>query len=78
MKKMLMVLVSIFLMAMLAACGADSATDELEKNDTNKAEAKTGGEGAKVEEDDKPEAEEKSEDIWTYYDNAKWSDNYNG
>ncbi|WP_210367042.1 hypothetical protein [Bacillus sp. REN3] len=78
MKKMLLVLGSIFLMVLLAACGADSATEELEKNDTNKAEAKTGDKAAKAEEDSKPEEEEKPEDIWTYYDNAKWSDNYNG
>lgn len=78
MRKMLMVLGSIFLMVMLAACGADKATDELEKNDTNKAEAKTGDEAAKAEEDQEPEEEAKPEDIWTYYENAKWSDNYNG
>ena len=78
MRKMLMVLGAVFLMMMLAACGADKATDELEKKDKNKAEAKTGDEAAKAEEDSKPEEEEKPEDIWTYYDNAKWSDNYNG
>jgi hypothetical protein len=78
MKKIFLVLGTIFLMVMLAACGADSAKNELEKNDTNKAEAKTGDKASKADEDQEDEEEEKAEDIWTYYDNAKWSDDYNG
>jgi predicted small lipoprotein YifL len=74
MKKLLVSMTAVLLLA-LAGCGADKATEELEKNDKEKAEAKVGDEAAKQEE--KP-AENKSEDIWTYYDNAKWSDNYNG
>jgi len=79
MKKLLSLLVTALLALMVAACGADSATEELDKNDTNKAEAKTGDSEAS---DDKEEAdsteEKKEDDIWTYYDNATWSDEYNG
>jgi hypothetical protein len=78
MKKMLMGFGVVFLMVLLAACGADSAKEELDKNDSNKAVAKTGDEASKAKEDQGSEEKEKSEDIWTYYDNAKWSDNYNG
>jgi hypothetical protein len=74
MKKLLVSMSAVLLFA-LAGCGADKATEELDKNDKEKAEAKVGDEAAKKEE--KP-AENKSEDVWTYYDNAKWSDNYNG
>lgn len=76
MKKLLSLLfVGLFLLV-VTACGADSATEELDKNDNNKAEAKTGEDATPSE--DKSSDEKKEEDVWTYYDNAKWSDNYNG
>lgn len=74
MKRLLVLGIAILLFA-LTGCAADKATEELDKNDKEKAEAKVGDEATKKE--DKPE-EKKEEDIWTYYDNAKWSDNYNG
>ena len=54
----------------LAACGEDAAKSELNANDTDKAEAKVGASA------DKKVA--KSEDIWTYYEDAKWSEDFNG
>ncbi|MBY0144275.1 hypothetical protein [Neobacillus niacini] len=76
MKKLLVLLFAILLFA-LTGCGADKATDELEKNDKKKAEAKV-EESADKETDAATSEEKKSEDVWTYYDNAKWSDNFNG
>jgi len=82
MKKFLSFLVvGLLSMMMMAACATDSATDELEKNDDNKAEAKTGDESTPTEEESaesEKEEEAKAEDVWTYYENAKWSDDYNG
>lgn len=78
MKKLLLSLVTGFVLLALTACGADSATDELEKNDTQKSEAKVGADSAPSNEDKAEESKKEDADIWTYYDNAKWSDNYNG
>lgn len=66
---------SLFLILSLAliAC-SNEATDELEKNDTEKAEAKTdenSNEGKK-------KKDEKSEDIWTYYEDANWEGTWEG
>ncbi|MGR3764069.1 hypothetical protein [Rossellomorea sp. NS-SX7] len=76
MKKIVYVLVAGVMVLMLAACGSDSAVEELDQNDTEKAEAKTGSDADK--EEKPPEEEAKDEDIWTYYNDAKWSDDYNG
>ncbi|MGN1400972.1 MAG: hypothetical protein ACI4XL_05665 [Bacillus sp. (in: firmicutes)] len=60
---------SLFLVAALAlaACG-NEATEELDKNDTEKAAAKTDGAKSDSESKDK----KKEEDIWTYYEDANW------
>ncbi|WP_338452316.1 hypothetical protein R4Z09_10785 [Niallia oryzisoli] len=80
MKKFFMFLTATMLLFSLVACGTESATDELEEKDTEKAEAKTGEEATPAESEEKTaeEGSAKEEDVWTYYDNAKWSDNYNG
>ncbi|OAT85968.1 hypothetical protein A6P54_17610 [Bacillus sp. MKU004] len=75
MKKIVYLLLAGAMTLMLAACGSDSAVEELDKNDTEKAEAKTNGDAGKEE---KTEEEAQEEDIWTYYNDAKWSDDYNG
>jgi hypothetical protein len=77
-----MLLFSTFLLIAMPACGTDSATEELNQNDTEKAEAKTGDEATPAEETSEEKTEEdgltNKDDIWTYFDNAKWSDDYNG
>lgn len=78
MKKLFLSLVTGFALLVLTACGADSATDELEKNDKQKSEAKVGADSTPASVDEAEKEPEKEADIWTYYDNAKWSDNYNG
>ncbi|MHA7136584.1 LptM family lipoprotein [Rossellomorea arthrocnemi] len=75
MKKIICLLVAGVMALMLAGCGGDAAVEELDKNDTEKAEAKTASVSSKEE---KPEKEANEEDIWTYYNDAKWSDDYNG
>jgi len=75
MKKIIGLLFAGAMALMLAGCGGDAAVEELDKNDTEKAEAKTANASSKEE---KPEEEAKEEDIWTYYNDAKWSDDYNG
>ncbi|NWQ40369.1 hypothetical protein MLOOGBEN_06610 [Bacillus sp. EB106-08-02-XG196] len=79
MKKLLVSLSAVLLFA-LTGCGADKATEELDKNDKNKAEAKVEDEANKAEDKsaDTSTEDKKAEDVWTYYDNAKWSDNFNG
>lgn len=79
-KKLFTLLFTTILLLSLAACGTDPASKELEKNDTEKAEAKIGDEAtpAKNEEELAEDQAAKEGDIWTYYDNAKWSDDYNG
>ncbi|MCC5803522.1 hypothetical protein [Rossellomorea vietnamensis] len=61
------------LVMMLAGCGGDAAVEELDKNDTQKAEAKTTDAS-----EEKTEKKAQEEDIWTYYNDAAWSDDYNG
>ncbi|MGM0852565.1 MAG: lipoprotein [Bacillota bacterium] len=75
MKKIICILFAGAMALMLAGCGGDAAVEELDKNDTEKAEAKTAIASSKEE---KPEKEAKEEDIWTYYNDAKWSDDYSG
>ncbi|MCA1319771.1 hypothetical protein LC085_07575 [Bacillus tianshenii] len=80
MKKLLALL---FAMTLLTACG-NAATNELNEKDTDKAEAKTGDDATpastepkEAEEEEEP-AEAESEDVWTYYNDATWSDDFNG
>ncbi|UXH46470.1 hypothetical protein N5C46_10635 [Rossellomorea vietnamensis] len=61
------------LVMMLAGCGGDAAVEELDKNETQKAEAKTTSAS-----EEKTEKKAQEEDIWTYYNDATWSDDYNG
>ncbi len=75
MKKFVYLLLAGAMSIMLVGCGTDGAVKELEKNDTEKAQAKTSSDSSK-EKSSKEEAKE--DDIWTYYENAKWSDDYNG
>lgn len=75
MKKIMCLLFAGALSLMLAGCGGDAAVEELDKNDTEKAEAKTTSDSAKEE---KPEKKAQEDDIWTYYNDATWSDDYNG
>lgn len=77
MKKLLSFLLASFLLISLAACGSDPTTEELEKNDKDKAEAKV-DDKATADESEKEDEKPAEEEIWTYYDNAKWSDDYNG
>lgn len=78
MKKLLILLLAVF----LVACGSNAATDELKEKDTDKAEAKTGDNATPASKDAEDEeeapADDSSEDIWTYYDDATWSDDFNG
>jgi hypothetical protein len=79
MKKLTLSLLAGLLTIGLAACGTDEATNELEKNDTDKAKAKTEEKATPASSDTKePEADAKKDEIWTYYNDAKWSDNYEG
>ncbi|MGM0836060.1 MAG: hypothetical protein ACQEV7_07875 [Bacillota bacterium] len=83
MKKLLVLLMAVF----LVACG-NAATNELNEKDTDKAEAKTGDnatpastepeEAEETEEEAPAEEEAESEDVWTYYNDATWSDDFNG
>ena len=68
-KALLLMVASVLI---LSACGEDAAKSELDAKDTNKAEAKVGVTA------DKAKEAEKSEDIWTYYEDAKWSEDFNG
>lgn len=61
----------------LTACGQSEATKELESKDTNKAVAKVDSATA-ASAKDAPKESPKKQDIWTYYNDAKWSDNYQG
>lgn len=76
--KKVFVIFGIILLLALTGCGVNKATDELNKNDKKKAEAKVGDKAAKSEATNDTSGETKKEDIWTYYDNAKWSDNFKG
>ena len=75
MKKFVYFLLTGAMSIMLVGCGTDGAVKELEKNDTEKAQAKTSSDSSKGKSSKK---EAKEDDIWTYYENAKWSDDYNG
>ncbi|MGD6957289.1 hypothetical protein ACQCWA_03975 [Rossellomorea aquimaris] len=75
MKKLVYLLSTGALALMLTGCGGDAAVEELDKNDTEKAEARTASDSGKEE---KPEEKAKEDDIWTYYNDATWSDDYNG
>lgn len=67
-------LIGLLLSAALVFSGcSNEATDELEKNDTEKAEAKTDSKSS-----DKKEKKEKEEDIWTYYEDADWTGKWEG
>ncbi|WP_181349379.1 hypothetical protein [Thalassobacillus sp. CUG 92003] len=69
----------------LSACGEDAAKEELEENDDNKAEAKVDDEATASESESETEAAEteaakegEKNDLWTYYDDVTWSDDFNG
>lgn len=73
MKKVLTVISTLLLsFGVLAACGENEATKELDKNDKEKSEAKAGSEAKKE------EKKEKEEDIWTHYEDADWSGKWEG
>jgi len=76
-KKLLLTGTTALLALGLAACGND-ATD-IEATEDEKAKAKT-EETAPAEESKKEEAasKEKETDMWTYYENATWEDDYKG
>ena len=66
------ILVGVSLALLLSACGNEVST--IKQDDNEKAKAKTEETSASSSE----KKDESSSDIWTYYDNAKWSDNFNG
>lgn len=86
--KFIKVIVSALLVVfILAACGTDKAVQELDNKDTNKAQAKVDEPvqsvvatapaqttAASSTESSTP----KAEDLWTYYNDAKWSDDFKG
>ncbi|OMF09541.1 hypothetical protein BK129_01410 [Paenibacillus amylolyticus] len=87
MKKALLLLSALMLTAALTACGSDKTAIK----DDNPAQAKVeettapAAETAKAEEPAAEPVVEKAkeeapapDDIWTYYDNATWSDDFNG
>lgn len=82
-KNFLGISLALILSLLLAACGGNEATNELEKNDTDKAKAKTSETSSNASSDEKKEEEKaeetpKEDEIWTYYENAKWSDDFKG
>lgn len=70
MRGILRILPSLLLVLLLVACGEENIELQGETS-----EAKTGETEEAVEES---ESEEESDDIWTYYEDATWSDNFNG
>lgn len=70
MKKVLSILGMLVLSLGLAGCGENEAQKELDKNDTEKSTAKDSGENKAT--------EKKEEDIWTYYEEADWSGEWEG
>jgi hypothetical protein len=73
MKKLLMI--PLFLL-LLAAC---NNVDTIQQSEDEKAKAKVGENASKESaNEDKQQNEKKKEDIWTYYENATWSDNFKG
>jgi hypothetical protein len=72
-KKLLMI--PLFLL-LLAAC---NDVDTIQQSEDEKAKAKVGENASKEStNEDKQQNEKKKEDIWTYYENATWSDNFKG
>ena len=66
-------LLLLFLSMILVACGNDTEIQG------EKSKAKTGEDVENVDEEEEASREEgDGEDIWTYYEDATWSDNYNG
>lgn len=78
MNKLIIAILTIIVAVVLSACGDNGATTELEKNDTEKADAKVGKEVPAASEETEIETEEQTEDIWTYYNDATWSEDFNG
>ncbi|MBZ9536901.1 hypothetical protein KGR20_22340 [Cytobacillus oceanisediminis] len=77
MKKLLLLCLTLVLSVVMAACGSD-ATD-IKQSDDEKAKAKTDQtELADKENSEEADSKEKEEDIWTYYDDAKWEDSWEG
>lgn len=62
---------------LLTGCGSSSVKQELEKNDANKATAKV-DQSSNVAGQSAPKNNEQKKDIWTYYNDAKWSEDFNG
>lgn len=77
MKKILSLCLMLVLSVVMAACGSN-ATD-IKQSDDEKAKAETDQtEVADKENSEKSESKEKEEDIWTYYEDAKWEDTWEG
>jgi hypothetical protein len=73
MRKLL--LIPLFLLFLLGAC---SDVDTIQQNEDEKAKAKVGENANKESTNENKQNEKKKEDIWTYYENATWSDNFKG
>jgi hypothetical protein len=68
-------MIPLFLL-LLTAC---SDVDTIQQSEDEKAKAKVGENASKEStNEDKQQNEKKKEDIWTYYENATWSDNFKG
>ena len=61
-------------LGVLAACGESDVNKELDENDTEKSEAKVNTGDT----EETPKEEPKEEDIWTYYEDADWSGEWEG
>lgn len=61
----------------LGGC-SNPATEELEKNDTDKAQAKVENQTPLPSNAQGEAGAEEKKDVWTYYNNAKWSTNWDG
>jgi hypothetical protein len=82
--KRLLALFSVVLLVALAGCGSDSASKKIDENST-KAAAKTGDQQTKsdakssnTKNTSTTSEPAKQDDVWTYYNNATWSNNFNG
>ena len=69
-----LILIPLFMLFLLGAC---NDVDTIQQSEDEKAKAKV-GENAKTTNEDKQQNRKKKEDIWTYYENATWSDNFKG
>ncbi|MGP4070157.1 hypothetical protein [Halobacillus sp. B29] len=80
--KKLVVFLGIGAVSLMVACGTDEASKELEANDTEKAEAKTeeaqASDSSSSEDSTSEGDKSKKDDIWTYYEDANWSDDFKG